>query len=132
MIIYKSSFLIVHYDPKEALLHCDWHRSGKMNDDIYKNEIGNFTSCMKKHRADKVIFNSRHFDYIVIPKMQDWQARKILPEWNRYGVKKVVFLDCNDFFSQISIEQAFKRQDKVVSNFFWNKRKANEWLTIRN
>jgi len=131
MELYKSKYNKLSYIEQEALLTLVWTAdSGIMKDEDFKNEMRVYASAIKRYKPMRIIFDSRFFEFIIRPEMQEWLAFNVFPEYKIAGVRKKAYIVSEDVFPTVTLENYMNKStpEKVETRFFDGSNSAQEWL----
>lgn len=135
MNIYSSNYLEANYNKDIRLITFLWkENTSDLSDDIFKKELQKEIYCIENHPCDKLLINSKNFTYLISFEVQDWISEEILPAYSRAGIRKIAFVQSDEFIAQLSIEQTMLRahlKQRYVSKYFKSKNSAMNWLMDR-
>jgi hypothetical protein len=129
--IRQSQFKNSFFDRENHIFMDVWlPASGEMHLDEFQAEVLAQTELISKLGAKLVLLNANHFNYTVVPDVQDWVVEIVFGQWIEFGVKKVAVMVSAELVPQLSVEQTFseEKSDSFQTLYFDSQAKAIDWL----
>ncbi len=129
--IYDKRLNLVEFYWKPATIDMTEAEYRMIVTDVVDEVIDNVQSGFWK--VPNWLLDNRNFLFIISPKLQEWQAKKIFRPLVRIGCKKSALVMSEDVVSQFSIEQTVQEHDQanLVMHYFFDLHQANVWLQER-
>ncbi|MEH0157238.1 hypothetical protein V6R21_24205 [Limibacter armeniacum] len=133
MELYKSDYMTISYLQDSALLELVWHEPTRdMSDEQFKHEIMVYSGFHSKKKPLKTLTDHLHFHFYIHQGLQDWMKDHAFPK----GIppnQVSAFVEQDDFFLQVAVEQALEEVDEVTENLgnvkhFATREDALNWL----
>ncbi len=128
---YESPFLTINLDAENALLEFVWHpSSSELDNETLKKEFLKEVELCETHKPQKLLINTKNFDYAITPNLQEWTDANIFPKYLEAGVTKIAIVVSQDFISGISVEQTMDEEKgkEFDTQYFDNDTAAKDWL----
>ncbi len=107
----ETKFVKYYGDLEKSLLEQIWeNKDGNMTDDDYKKEMRNYLYFVSNYNFKFSLIDTRLFNYIITPEIQEWVDKKI-SIITKNIVKKIIFVVPKDIFSHMSIEQTMEEKN---------------------
>lgn len=129
--VYQSKYVKQFYHPEKKILEVIWTEGGLMTEEEYRKESLNFLEIADKYQSKGNLIDTRDFQYIISPDMQEWLNTAVFPKLMATGVQKMAFLVTEELFAQVSIEQTMNEEaakEGFQTHFFENREAAMSWL----
>ncbi|OQX98616.1 MAG: hypothetical protein B6I24_04850 [Bacteroidetes bacterium 4572_128] len=130
--IYESQFLNIFYEEDISLMtEIFTEETENITDEKYKKMMLNILECIKKYKPIKLIVDLKNFIFIIVPELQEWQDKNIVPEISKCSAKIAAYIVSKDFFSQMSIEQTVEEEESEKNftvKYFEDIKKARKWI----
>lgn len=130
--LYLDKFVEIKLDETNGIMEMAWMgESSEMNDEECKKIFLRYAELAEKYHPHSLLVHSREdASYIVMPHMQEWLDKNIIPRAYWAGVKNTAFVVSKDIFVQISVEQLLDEPHAQWLNarFFSSVEAAREWL----
>lgn len=130
MIIYQSDYISIHYSEEESLLERHWKPSSTgIDDEQFKKEMLQVLEAAKKYQPIRVLGDTKNFFYVILPEMQEWLDEHVYAQLGNHGVQKMAFVNSEDFYAQLSVEQSIGESSKNYQiQYFGSEEEAKAWL----
>ncbi len=130
MTVYESDYIIIQYSEEKKLLERHWKpNSYQLNDEQFKKEMLHVLEAVKKHAVLSVLGDTKNFLYVILPEMQIWLDEHVYSQLGKYGVQKMAFVNSEDFYAQLSVEQSIGESTKNYQvQYFEGEEAAKNWL----
>lgn len=126
----ESNYKIVYFNEQESLLRVFWLSSTYgMSEQVFKEELNNYLSYVKKLRPRFVLVNSSEFEFELNPKVQKWVQEHISPQDSSI-YEKIAYVKPDDFHAERALTQYHKEQDQDHHEikYFMHEADAKQWL----
>jgi hypothetical protein len=133
--IFSQPAVNIRYDGKSMLLRAEWtSESLKISEDFFKNINRKYIEIAEKKPVKSFYIDTKDFQYTIRPEIQEWVASEVLPRLIGLGLRKVAFLQSEDFVAQLSVEQTMSECDDLPFQviYFSNEGDALAWLNRGN
>ncbi len=131
--IYKSQFLNIFYEEDISLMtEIFTEKTENITEKCYKKMMLDILECIKKYKPTKLIVDLKKFMFIIVPKLQEWQDKNIVPEISKCSASIAAYIVSEDFFSQMSIEQTVEEKESKKNftvKYFEDIKKARKWIS---
>ncbi len=129
MIIYKTEIICTQYYEEINIFHNTWENI-KTNTAQFKEAVTNVATLTEKYKPKGIIVDTRNFQFIITPDVQDWYNLNIATRHLKAGVKYMAFIVNKDFITQLSIEQTMDEEvtKKQKVKYFANLEEAKKWI----
>jgi hypothetical protein len=127
LVCHKSSFMTVVYYADLSLISVDWtQESGMMTDEEFRGETLKYVAFDVKYSPKSVIHQMINFGYVMSPDMQVWTDENINKPAFAAGVRNVIFVMSEDFFTQVSVAQTMEEKEgqKFFNSFVRTEKEA--------
>lgn len=130
MIIYQSEYITIQYSEEEKLLERHWKpSSAEMNDEQFQHEMLQVLEGIKEHTPLYVLGDTKNFLYVILPDMQIWLDAQVYSQFGHHGVQKMAFVNSEDFYAQLSVEQSIGESNKNYEvRYCSSEEEARAWL----
>ena len=130
--IRETEFATYFYDKENELLEEHWDNSnGNMSTEGFKKTIVNYMELVNLHTIQKSLINTKKFNFLIDPKVQEWQNTEVFSKINK-AVERIGFIVPDNIFEQVAIEQVMDESDAVKNHnevkYFTTEVEARTWL----
>ncbi|AFM06271.1 hypothetical protein Fleli_3969 [Bernardetia litoralis DSM 6794] len=134
MIIYESDYITIQYLEEHSLLERNWKpSSAEMNHEQFQHEMLQLLKGAEKYNPLLVLGDTKSFLYVILPDVQIWIDDTVYSQLGEHGVQKMAFVNSEDFFVQLSVEQSIEESNKDYEiRYFGNDEEAKIWLFDTN
>ncbi|NML65724.1 hypothetical protein HHL22_10955 [Hymenobacter sp. RP-2-7] len=105
-VIYRTNFLLLHHDPKNATLETEW--LGFVNSEQLRASLTEVLRQMRTLRIQGYVANNTLLRAIR-PADQDWINQVWFPEFAKLGVKRLAIVMSQDGLNQMGIQNIMQR-----------------------
>lgn len=115
-LLKDNEFYTIEEFMEENVLKLIWKdTSEQLNfaQDEYKALILQWASTVQDKKPKGVLVDTRQHSVIIHPEMQTWFVEKVFPKYKLSGIGKLAFIACEDFISQLSVEQTMKEENEL-------------------
>lgn len=113
------------------LLQITWKDSASdMPEQEFKTHLLRFVELLRTTNAKKFLVDASAGHFIMLPHIQEWHDRMIVPQYKDMGIKRIAFVYPDDIVQAMSLDQAFdeKHAQQLYSRFFSSMEKAQMWV----
>lgn len=128
---YNSEYLTINYNKSLSLIEFRWKpQSAELSDDIIKSEFLKEVELCEKYNPKNLLINTKDFQYVITPELQEWTDNSIFPKYIEAGVKQIAIVVGEDIFANVSVEQTMDEENAstIQSEYFTSEEDAIEWL----
>jgi hypothetical protein len=121
---------IVH-NANANLLHVTWKETASdMPENEFKDHLLRFVELLRATEAKKFLVDASAGHFIMLPHVQEWHDRIIVPQYKAMGIRRIAFVYPDDIVQAISLDQAFdeKQAQQLLTRFFSSMDKAQAWV----
>jgi hypothetical protein len=130
-IKYESDFLLIKVDKEKRYLEAiRKSASERMEDDDYKNDAISWRLVLEDFKPISQLVDNIEMKFIIGPDLQIWTNEHLIAPAVNYGLKKVGFVETDELFSRISVQQTMEenKNSPLLVRYFKNKEDAENWL----
>ena len=116
--------------PQYLLKLCWKPTSEHLGKKDYKRHVHIWADMVREKRPYAVLVDTRKHMVSIDLQMQTWFVENIFPKYAQSEMKKLAFIESEDFISQLSIEQTMDEDTNVPfkTAYFDREEKAIDWL----
>lgn len=133
----RNTYVIADWDEENALIVLNWtYETRYMQETNFKEILLQAADFVEKNKVKYWLANTKDFDYIVEPDIQEWSAGAFNQQLIAAGLEKMAVILPEAYFTQISVQQATDEMaqgqtDAVFQfSYFADVDKAVNWLFI--
>ena len=91
--LYQDRFGVIFYDDASNMLELRWFaETASMTDDDYMRWLERYAAATEQHHVPFTLIDTREFKHHPGEHTGPWREERIIPQYNRAGVKKFAFL----------------------------------------
>ncbi len=128
--VYQDQYFKVLYDPERDLMVDIWtDKTEELHHEDFQNLLLKWKSFVEKYQARYALTDIRNSKFTVSVEIQGWIIQNItipLSQHSRYA--KHVFVEPEEFFSNLSHEQLVDENVVVPTRFYSSLSEARHWL----
>ena len=132
-ILANTDFALHIADFENSLLEQHWpNKEERMTEDDYKEEMKNYLKFVTTYKFRRALINTRDFNFIIKPDVQQWVDTKIATEASKI-IHAIAFVIPTDAFAEASIRQVMMERNAMYVNieFFDDLEQARQWLLTK-
>ncbi|WP_027000553.1 STAS/SEC14 domain-containing protein [Eisenibacter elegans] len=128
--VYQSTYLKIMFDTQYRLMERQWEKaSTTISQTSFQEEMLQVLSMITKFRPLRVLGNTKDFHFVITPEMQSWADQEVYSQLGKLGVSRMAFVISEDFYAQLSVEQAIEESKKDYEvKYFRSRAEALAWL----
>jgi hypothetical protein len=126
-IVYRTSFVQLHYEPAEATLETDW--LGFVNSEQLRSSLTEALRLARQHQVKGWVANNTLLRTIR-PADQDWINQVWFPEFARLGVKRLAIIESQDALNRMGITTIMQRATEHIpfdTQYFTDATAGRQW-----
>ena len=131
----KSPYVIADWDKENALIALNWtNETRSMQESDFKELLLNVADFVEKNSVKYWFANTKDFDFIVEPQVQEWSAGEFNQQLIKAGLQKMAVIIPSAYFAQISVQQTTdemtqeQKEGIFQCSYFDDVDKAVDWL----
>jgi len=132
MVIYKSKFVAISYDPEKSLIVDKFlPETRNMFSEDFKNEMKIFAEKCVLYRPKRELVHLLNMEFAIGPELQDWMNETIFPHYQNI-IKRMAFVMPTELVANLSVEQTMDSHvaQTFTQKYFDNEKLAIEWLIM--
>lgn len=114
------------------MLYIVWEAAASdMPEQEFKAHLMRFIELLRVTEAKNFLVDASAGHFIMLPHIQEWHDRIIVPQYEQMGIRKIAFIYPQEIAEAMSLDQTFdeKRAQKLHARFFGSMDKALEWMS---
>jgi len=130
MLIYDSEYLTLKHDHKRKIIFRHWKPDSEdMNEKTFKAEMLRLLELVRQYRPRFLLGDTKNFNFVILPDVQEWCDELVYSEFGKLGVKKMAMVTSDDYYAQLSVEQAIEESPKYYEiKYFYTQEDGIKWL----
>ncbi|MCS7018790.1 MAG: hypothetical protein RMJ87_12430 [Cytophagales bacterium] len=127
----QSRYWTIIHNREHNLLHITWNSAASaMPEQAFRAHLMRFVNLLRTTEAKKFLVDASAGHFIMLPHVQEWHDRVIVPQYEDMGIQKIAFVYPRDVIEAMSLDQAFDEQQarRLRTNFFDSLQEAWEWI----
>ena len=131
----STSYVMADWDKENALIVLNWtHETRYMQEADFKNTLLDTADFVKTNEIKYWLTNTKDFDYIIEPKLQEWAAGKFNKQLINARLQKMAIITPVHFLIQIALRQTTGEMTKKHKyrqcqfSYFDEVGEATDWL----
>ncbi|MDX2301962.1 MAG: hypothetical protein NW226_04140 [Microscillaceae bacterium] len=127
--LHEDELWKISYNPSKNYIKTEW--TGKaLSDQDFDVKTQLIIQFMEQYQPKAFLADAAKFNYVIIPEKQDWHNGILFPIFKKVGLGKMAIITPEDFFSQISIKQAYDEEYDFATQYFASEEEAMKWLEV--
>lgn len=123
LTLHSDKYLDVFYESNQKLIEFYWKKATEeMTEAEYRMVMSDLVDEVSDNIGSlkQLLLDNRDFLFVMSPKLQKWQARKVFKKVTEFGVKKCAIIMSHDFVAQFSIEQTIEEDERthMITRYF--------------
>ncbi len=113
------------------LLYITWKgTAADMPENEFKNHLLRFVELLRTTESKKFLVDAYAGHFIMLPHIQEWHDRTIVPQYQAMGIRRIAFVYPDDIAQLMSLEQTFdeKQAQQLLTRFFSSVDEAQAWV----
>lgn len=131
MMNYISVFQQIQVDESLKLIRKKWFaETANMSQANFQTEVDIVATLAEKYRIEKFHDDTSNFNFIIVPRLQEWVNEQIFPRFIQAGLRKYALIVSEEIIAQLSIEQTMDEEStsSFQVKYFEDTEKAFIWL----
>jgi len=131
MQLYSDDYFDLSHDPQADAVVLTWtDRTSAMSDDDFKEALVLFVGFAAEHKVGNLLVDVRSFGHPMTPALAEWRAGRMVPRYNRTGMRKFAYVVGPAFPVEASNGEKVETYDgeDFATSFFDADDKARAWF----
>lgn len=129
MNLYSSKYCTIEFDSAASIIRQNWlGGTSDMTAEQFKAEQTKLSELIRINKPRCICTDALNFGFVILPDLQEWNAREVLGLFATMGGKKIGMLVPNEIFTQVSIQQALDEANGYETSYFENDKELMAWL----
>jgi hypothetical protein len=131
MMLDETLYWLIIRDNDANLLQITWKNTASdMPEHEFKTHLLRFVELLRATNTKKFLVDASAGHFVMLPHMQEWHDRTIVPQYKDMGVKRIAFVYPENVVQAMSLDQTFdeKHAKQLLTRFFSAMDKAKAWI----